>query len=127
MLFRTLEPYYDMQNKQFSEKTHDECFICYQIMIDDNIVPLQLNEQHFYTKMCNCIGSIHKECLERWVHSNNNCPVCRNRMTKKDIIITNTVTLYECIFLTSYLILPLTIFFIIRKILVVIILQENNL
>jgi hypothetical protein len=126
MLFRTLEPYYDMQNKQFSEKTHDECFICYQIMIDNNILPLQLNEQNFYTKMCNCIGSIHKECLERWVHSNNNCPVCRNRMTKK-VIVTNKERLYEYIFLIKFLILPLfIIFFTIRKILIVI-LQENNL
>ena len=126
MLFRTLEPYYDMQNKQFSEKIHDECFICYQIMIDNNILPLQLNEQNFYTKMCNCIGSIHKECLERWVHSNNNCPVCRNRMTKK-VIVTNKERLYEYIFLIKFLILPLfIIFFTIRKILIVI-LQENNL
>jgi len=125
MLFRTLDPYYDMQNKQFPEKTHDECFICYQIMIEDNIVPLQLNEQNFYTKMCNCIGSIHKECLERWIHSNNNCPVCRNRMTKK-VIIRNKVTLYEYIFLINYLILPLIIFFTIRKILIVS-LKQNNL
>jgi hypothetical protein len=125
MLFRTLEPYYDIQNKQITDKTHDECFICYQIMIDNNIVPLQLNEQNFYTKICNCSGSIHKECLERWVHSNNNCPVCRNRMTKK-VIIRNKVSLYECIFLTSYLILPLMIFFIIRKILIVS-LKQNNL
>jgi hypothetical protein len=124
MLFRTLEPYYDMQNKQFIEKTHDECFICYQFMINDNI-PLQLNEQNFYTQICNCNGSIHKECLDRWVHSNNNCPVCRNRMTKK-VIIRNKVTLYECIFITSYIILPLIIFFIIRKILIVS-LKQNNL
>jgi hypothetical protein len=118
MLFRTFDPYYDDIQNKVIDKT--ECFICYQFIINEKIVPLQLNDQIFYTKICNCNGSIHKECLDRWFNSNYNCPVCRNRIIKKKCNESNKVS-YECIlytyiFLTKDVILLLMSFYIIRKI-----------
>ena len=83
MLFRTFEPYYD-NNIVNNKKTIDneECFICFQFLIDNEVKPIQLQEQLCYTKKCNCNGWVHKICLDRWVDNTSSCPICRNKIIK---------------------------------------------
>lgn len=129
MLFRTFDPYYDdIQHKVIDR---NECFICYQFFTNENIVPLQLNDQTFYTKKCNCNGIIHKECLDRWFSSNNNCPVCRNRIIKNNVMETNKAVSYEYIlykynFLVKDIILIALLLYFTGKVYQCLIVKGNN-
>jgi hypothetical protein len=75
--------------KQIIEK--NECFICFEIIIEDELEPIQLKNQKLYIKNCNCNGYVHKMCLDKWYNTNNKCPICRENINKKvDIILTYT-------------------------------------
>jgi hypothetical protein len=80
MLFRTFEPYNDDINKD--SNINNECFICYDYAIDDNVLPIQLRKQQFYIRNCTCNGYIHKKCLYLWIDNNHSCPICRNKIIR---------------------------------------------
>jgi len=117
MLFRTFDPYYDdiMHDKIFELK---ECFICYDSILNNDTHTLQLNRQQFYLKKCQCNGSIHKICLDRWVDINKNCPICRTIIKKNDYVFIeivdynkkNSIIISKTFWITKTLLI--TIFFI---------------
>ena len=76
MIFRVLENYDD---NIYSDYKIKECFICYEIK---NELPINLEQQIYYLKLCSCNGWIHKTCLDSWFFTKNSCPVCRTNMTK---------------------------------------------
>lgn len=89
MLFLTYDPYNDDTNNRQSKiyQDNEECFICYEIKINNEKAPIKLNTQVYYFKNCNCEGLVHKECLDKWYNSHQKCPICRSIITKNDFII----------------------------------------
>ena len=58
-----------------------ECFICYENLYE-NEIPIKLQEQQIYIKICACDVWIHNKCLIKWFTFNNKCPICRIHVTK---------------------------------------------
>ena len=87
MIFRVYEHYdiNDQNNKYNNDKT--ECFICFESESTDNHEIINLKEQTICIKNCLCNGTIHVECLKRWIDINSSCPLCRNKVFKMDKII----------------------------------------
>ena len=88
MLFRVIEHYSDdlfeniVANK--SDVPREECFVCLSFDFDDELFPMSLESNNVcYIRTCNCIGFIHKKCLDTWYALNNKCPICRMYMKKK--------------------------------------------
>ena len=96
MLFRTFEHYNDEIITE--NKINMECFICYDIQLENKIYTIELKNQEDYIKLCSCNGWVHKECLNEWYDKSQKCPICRQFTTKKTNI---SVTLknYNSIFL----------------------------
>ena len=71
-----------------NEDEHDneekECFICFEK--DDGILFLREIEKIGYIKNCDCNGSIHIYCLSKWYQINKKCPICRQFMDNKNIL-----------------------------------------
>ena len=67
-----------LKNIQY-KKIYNECIICFE-NIKKNELPIQLNEQEIYLKLCNCNPYIHISCLKIWVNLNYDCPICRNKI-----------------------------------------------
>lgn len=90
MLFRTMEHYDEMNinidNNELT-KEENECFICYELSVENETKPIELFKQTDYIKMCVCNGWIHKKCLQYWYETSGNCPICRKRIEKKPSIV----------------------------------------
>ena len=52
--------------------TESECPICLTNIPDDNT-----------KKITQCNHTFHNECLTRWLHDNNSCPLCRTHFNFK--------------------------------------------
>ena len=74
-------PYDTFINNEYEEK---ECFICFEK--EDGILFLREIEKIGYIRKCDCNGIIHVECLSKWYQINKKCPICRQRMDKKNIL-----------------------------------------
>jgi hypothetical protein len=88
MLFRVIEHYADdlfeniVANKR--DLHNEECFVCLSVDFDEELFPMSLESNNVYfTRECNCIGFIHKKCLDEWYEFNQKCPICRLYMEKK--------------------------------------------
>ena len=82
---------YQKQIKEYEKqiKEQNECFICFEMIIEDESETSQLKNQKYYIKKCNCNGYVHKICLDKWYDTNNKCPICRQLINKNpDIIVT---------------------------------------
>lgn len=106
-MLRTFDHYYDNDQKvntQLIEKKEEEeeCFICYEIKLEDKIKPIKLKMQMLYLKNCECDGTIHKKCLDIWFNLNKNCPICRNLITKNDCVLIKFMNCHK-IFILSYI------------------------
>ena len=62
------------------------CFICFEERIH-NQKTTKLNNQLYFIKTCQCDGNIHQLCLERWFSVKEVCPICRNAMIEKPVIL----------------------------------------
>jgi hypothetical protein len=93
MLFRTIEHYeiektQELINEMTNEpKEENECFICYELSIENETTPIELFKQTDYIKMCLCNGWLHKKCLHYWYERTGNCPICRKLIEKKPSIV----------------------------------------
>jgi hypothetical protein len=104
-MFRTFDPYYDYDQKisnEQIEKEQDECFICYEIKLDNKIEPIRLKMQILYLKNCECDGAIHGKCLDIWYNLNKTCPICRKVIVKNDCKLIKFMNRYK-IFISSYI------------------------
>jgi len=105
-MFRTFDPYYDYDQKinteQIRQIEDEECFICYEIKLDNKINPIRLKMQLLYLKNCECDGTIHKKCLDMWFNLNRNCPICRNLITKNDCVLIQFMS-YHKFFILTYI------------------------
>ena len=105
-MFRTFDPYYDNDQKVTIQPIEtieqEECFICYEIKLEDKIDPIRLKIQLLYLKNCECDGTIHKKCLDIWFNLNKNCPICRNLITKNDCLLIKFMN-YNKIFILTYI------------------------
>jgi hypothetical protein len=124
MYFNTCEHYNDDKKNEYyniyniSEHTNDECFICFEVKDEYDLNSIKLRNQKLYYTKCICDASVHNYCLEKWIKSNNRCPICRviiyfNIMNEQNIImyclnINETIfcfiiktfnTLFKCLFL----------------------------
>lgn len=59
-----------------------ECFICFEIKLENEKTPIQLKKQPYFIKTCVCNGFVHKKCLNHWYTNSQNCPICRVGMKK---------------------------------------------
>jgi hypothetical protein len=105
MLFRLTDHYQSNEEDKYEEnedqnKHHEtECFICYEVSIEDEEKPFKLTSQKKYIKKCTCEGLIHNICLDTWYEKSQKCPVCRNYMYKK---LENNEEFYIVIFFLNY-------------------------
>jgi len=93
MIFRTQDPYdlasYCQSNKDNKKPSKlvklesNECFICLQEKQDDGGLSIRLNTQTSFAIFCDCDGWVHTQCLVKWYEINNNCPICRYKMSDK--------------------------------------------
>lgn len=104
MIFRLVEHYNDdIEIKK--NVVIEECFICFELVIENNVKPINLKSQCFYLKLCGCDGWIHKNCLDTWCLTNDKCPICRTYMTKNRVIVSVMIkndTLSKPIYLFLY-------------------------
>ena len=86
MIFRVCEHYENChqnndQNKDENNETIiadiKECFICFEDDTNNSFKIINLKDQLICIKNCLCNGSIHNECLKKWIDTHNSCPVCR--------------------------------------------------
>lgn len=105
-MFRTFDPYYDndqtVTTQPLETIEQEECFICYEIKLEDKTEPIRLKIQLLYLKNCECDGVIHKKCLDIWFNLNKNCPICRNLITKNDCIFIKFMNCHK-IFILTYI------------------------
>jgi len=81
MLYRLIEHYDDDLFETIV--ANKECFVCLSVDFDDELFPMSLENNNIcYTRKCNCIGFIHRKCLDKWYALNQKCPVCRVYMKK---------------------------------------------
>ena len=89
MIFINTQHYENEKHKEIineivnETKEEHECFVCYELSIDNETSPIELFNQTDYIKMCLCNGWIHKKCLMNWYETSGNCPICRKLIQKK--------------------------------------------
>ena len=45
-----------------------------------------LNENKKYRNLtCSCGHTFHKKCINRWLNSNNDCPLCKRIIKKEEV------------------------------------------
>jgi E3 ubiquitin-protein ligase DOA10 len=91
MIFITTQHYENEKHKEIINETKEEneCFVCYELSIDNETSPIELFKQTDYIKMCLCNGWIHKKCLMNWYETSGNCPICRKLIRKKPSLVEN--------------------------------------
>ena len=79
MFFSTIEHYQD--NFVIITNEMECCFICLEN--ENNCCKvIMLNQQQIYICYCRCNGWIHHTCLQQWINTNQNCPICRKQVIK---------------------------------------------
>lgn len=88
MFFTTIDHYnYELlSDTDYTANEINDCFICYEIKLDDTYKTMQLNAQKDYYKKCMCNGWVHERCLYKWYDKSNKCPICRIPVIKKQPI-----------------------------------------
>ena len=103
-MLRTFDHYYDNDQKvnisQIEKVEQEECFVCYEIKLEDKIEPIRLKMQLLYLKNCECDGTIHKKSLDMWFNSNRNCPICRNLIIKNKYALIKFMNCHKILILT---------------------------
>lgn len=95
MIFINTQHYENEKHKEIineivnETKEEHECFVCYELSIDNETSPIELFKQTDYIKMCLCNGWIHKKCLMNWYETSGNCPICRKLIQKKPSLAEN--------------------------------------
>ena len=108
MLFRTID-HYNIYNDELIDilinkiEEENECFICYEVALEDEKNTIEMCKQQDYNKKCKCSGYIHKKCLYEWYDHSMKCPICRTFIERKQPFIkSNTVIIFQLI-LTKFL------------------------
>ncbi len=58
-------------------ETNNECFICLE-NCHNNEISIKLDENPYYSKICDCNGWVHNYCLNKWYATSSYiCPICR--------------------------------------------------
>jgi len=107
MLFRTFDPYYDDTIKKVLPDLtsgQEECFICLETTLDNETKLIKLNGKNDYLKKCECDGTIHEKCLDKWVNIHNSCPICRSIIMKENFTNFNNTnkTILGCVFMCLF-------------------------
>ena len=92
MIFRVVEHYdyenYRLENRETeTDFASNECFICYEVAVKDELQTIRLNNQTDFIKLCECNGWIHKKCLNDWFEQAHTCPICRTNIQKTPSIL----------------------------------------
>ena len=88
MLFRTID-HYSIYNDELIDilsntvEEEKECFICYEVALQDEKNTIEMCKQTDYNKICQCNGYIHKKCLYEWYDHSMKCPICRTFIERK--------------------------------------------
>jgi hypothetical protein len=117
MIYRLVEHYND-DIELYENNKIEECFICFELVIENNVKPISLKRQCYYLKFCGCDGWIHKNCLDEWCLTSNKCPICRTYMTKNNEIVSvmiknNTLSKPIYLFLSKHIFRILRFLFVI--------------
>jgi hypothetical protein len=80
MIYRVCEHYYN-DEIDYNKKV-DECLVCLEYEIQNNMMPVSLKDILFIKK-CNCDAWIHECCLNDWLKKNYKCPICRIEISKQ--------------------------------------------
>ena len=103
MLFRTID-HYNIYNDELiniltnKDEEENECFICYEVALEDEKNTIEMCKQTDYNKICQCNGYIHVKCLNEWYDRSLKCPICRTFIEKKrPFIKSNTVIIFHLI------------------------------
>ena len=59
-------------------KNEEYCFIC----LEKETITLNDIKQYYWT-MCVCNENIHYSCFQKWIVTNNSCPLCRKSYLSK--------------------------------------------
>jgi hypothetical protein len=100
MIFRVYEHYHDNEEIINDNEVVKECFICFETIINNNEIPLNLQCQEIYLTLCKCDGKVHKTCLDVWFNKSKKCPICRISVGK--IIISNHIFFRNCLLIYHY-------------------------
>ena len=65
----------------------DDCFICFDYVINNEKFPIYLSKQQLYLNTCDCDGSVHISCLKKWFNKHTSCPICRVKFSKKEVAV----------------------------------------
>jgi hypothetical protein len=67
-------------------KTNDteeiECFICFDKETNEKLITLSVLKDYYWTT-CECNGTIHMFCFQKWIQIRETCPICRNAYISK--------------------------------------------
>ena len=63
-----------------------ECCICFNCELESQEKITDLNKNNKYNKKCNCNPAIHNKCLETWLMTKNECPICHSKIERKKTI-----------------------------------------
>jgi len=107
MLFRLCEHYddeYQVINNNILSDDKD-CFICFEIIMINDLRNNKLNKQTMFIKNCICDGNVHNKCLKKWFDIHRSCPICRTRVIEKNrvsFILVNFIPFGNYIYLKIY-------------------------
>ena len=80
----------------------NECPICLEEVLKNPLM-----------NSCECKQNYHSKCLKKWLHTNNNCPTCRQNISNIDNPIIETNTYVKNVSLLFYIIMIVFTFLII--------------
>ena len=63
-----------------------ECCICLIYESESQEKIINLNKNNKYNKKCVCNPAIHNKCLETWIMTKNECPICHSKIERKKTI-----------------------------------------
>lgn len=95
----------DVTHPLLKDDTH-ECFICYEVTTrteDPDFSLISLQSLGEYTKRCKCIGTLHSECLRKWMDVKPCCPVCRGPLTKRLTKYKQSIQMLNSTMVTTYM------------------------
>ena len=89
-----------LKNSEYIYNYDGECSIC-----------LEKDSSRLCRKL-NCNHIFHCECIDKWFSNKNSCPICRDRLLKKDsnIIVSNTNFTFDLSFV-PYSVFKCVVFF----------------